>query len=355
MQAFIPREDARGFIMPNFIFENKELNCGAKLLFSALCDYARNKSFCFPSKKRLARQLNTSLNTVKAWIKQLMSLGFVKIQLLAGRETFYLFYPKNISNEVSKIDTPQNITSNYYETSKERVSISDSGVSKIDTEVKVNNLNKLIPPISPKDSENNFNEKQGSVFISFEDFWNIYPKKENREKAKKAFFFSRKNNKLPSIKIFQRAVEYFLNDQKWQKEDGRFIPQLHNFLNDLRWKEYDESKVEDAEKQKIQSVISASYTSAYFEEQRKEKIKEGEEKRLQEEKDRQELELIDKDWKIFSENFKSDKKTNLIFARRFYIALYKEKQLPSVTIKQNCTALEFIQPFYEKFIITRSS
>ncbi len=337
MQAFIPNKDFRGFIMPFFIFDNQELSCGAKLLFSALCSYARDKAFCFPSKKRLARQLNTSLNTLKAWMEQLISIGFLKIKEENGRNTFYLFYPHLLNAKAEKNIKQENKSEKSKES--EGVSKTDTGVSKIDTKVKVNKLNTLIPPISPDEKSNK--KMNGCGFISFEDFWNFYPKKENREKARKAFFNSRKRNKLPSFKIFQKAVDYFMKDQKWQKESGRFIPQLHNFLNDLRWEEVPKYELQETANKTL--PIVHSYTLAEIEKQRQHETKERERKKLEQEKVNAEVEIMTRHWEQFNSLFRPDKGINMLYAKRCYFALYKRDLVPQVVEKQRSTALEFLE------------
>ncbi len=342
MQAFIPRENARGFIMPNFIFENRELNCGAKLLFSALCDYARDKAFCFPSKKRLARQLNISLNTLKARLRQLISLGFVKIQLMSGRETFYLFYPNNNAG-VSKNDTAESSPKEHrrecLDLPQTGVSNFDSRVSKIDTEVKVNNLKTLTPPISPTSPKSDAVPSIDcgkSVNFSFEDFWGIYPKKENKEKARKAYWkiFSRK--KIPNISIFQKAVEFFLNTSQWQKESGRFIPQLHNFLNDLRWEEIPKEIIE---KKKVKLVVEE--TNFAFE-----NLEERQQKRKEEEaKIEAEVKVIQENFDNFSSYFSTPKPIEKPLAYGLFMSLFRKGMIPKVTVPQSMNIVDYLVNF----------
>jgi len=68
---------------------------------------------------------------------------------------------------------------------------------------------------------------------AFDRFWSVYPKKQKKLKAQKAY---RKLNPDPElieriIKDVQQRRERF----DWQKENGKYVPLPENYLNDQRW------------------------------------------------------------------------------------------------------------------------
>ncbi len=321
MQVFIPKENARGFIMPNFIFDNNELSCGAKLLFSILCDYARDKSYCYPSKQTLADRLNVSINTIKTWLKQLISFGYVQLQQAGKRLFFHLFSPAKIK---SKIDN--------------KLSKTDDEPSKFDTEINVKNLNNLnlTPPISPEspqlDAVPEIDEGKCENF-SFEDFWEAYPRKENKEKARKAYEKNFHTKKIPTISIFQGAVEFFKNTAQWQKECGRFIPQLHNFFNDLRWEDVPQNAVEKKEARAVVDI--KNYVFEDFEQKRKQE--EEEEKRH-----KAEVELIKESFDDFKNYFSPPHPRESSIAYGLYMSLFRKGLIPKVSVLQSMNIVDYL-------------
>ena len=75
----------------------------------------------------------------------------------------------------------------------------------------------------------------------FDIFWELYPNKVNKSKAKKKFLNIKKDkldNILDSIK------KYKLSDQ-WKKENGKFIPHPTTWLNGERWEdEFRDNKID---------------------------------------------------------------------------------------------------------------
>lgn len=74
--------------------------------------------------------------------------------------------------------------------------------------------------------------KGSSVCASdFERFWSAYPKKRNKETARKAF----KKLKGVSIETLLEAIEKQKRSQDWLKDGGQFIPYPATWLNAGGW------------------------------------------------------------------------------------------------------------------------
>jgi len=64
----------------------------------------------------------------------------------------------------------------------------------------------------------------------FEEFWSAYPKKKNKDAAKKAW-----KKKNPPLKEILEALEWQCKSQDWKKERGQFIPYPASYLNAGGW------------------------------------------------------------------------------------------------------------------------
>ena len=69
----------------------------------------------------------------------------------------------------------------------------------------------------------------------FEQFWDIYPRKENEHQAKKAW--QKLNPDQELFNLIANALEYRIQTKEWQAENGRYIPHPARWLNDRRWED----------------------------------------------------------------------------------------------------------------------
>ena len=67
----------------------------------------------------------------------------------------------------------------------------------------------------------------------FDTFWAAYPKKKDKEKARRAWDRRRPNADLLAVML--AALERQKQTRDWQKSDGQFIPYPATWLNDARW------------------------------------------------------------------------------------------------------------------------
>lgn len=73
--------------LPHALRKDPRLSDKAVLLAAALLEYARNKTFCWPSNQRLAQDLRCSPRTVQLALAQLKVAGWVRIELGAENPT----------------------------------------------------------------------------------------------------------------------------------------------------------------------------------------------------------------------------------------------------------------------------
>lgn len=109
--------------------------------------------------------------------------------------------------------------------------------------VKGNDVTQMLPEIDidididkEKDIDNIYvqNEVQKPDWEDkFEQFWRLYPKKQNKKKVQLWF-----KNKKPNDALFDtiiKKLKNFIDTVDWQKENGKYIPMPTTWLNGERW------------------------------------------------------------------------------------------------------------------------
>ena len=66
--------------VPNFILTKKELSVGAKLAYAMLLKYAWGDQACFPGQLKLAEDMGAGERSVRTYLKELETVGFLEIK-----------------------------------------------------------------------------------------------------------------------------------------------------------------------------------------------------------------------------------------------------------------------------------
>ena len=80
--------------------------------------------------------------------------------------------------------------------------------------------------------KNHWKINSDSKINGFEEFWNAYPNKKDKQKAKKAWL-----NNSPSLPKVLSAIKAQKNSEQWKKDNGQFIPLPTTWLNGARWED----------------------------------------------------------------------------------------------------------------------
>jgi uncharacterized protein YdaU (DUF1376 family) len=86
------------------------------------------------------------------------------------------------------------------------------------------------------------NTPQPPSDYEFDSFWRVYPKKDGKAPAKKAWIKLK-----PDADLRARIIDYVkakAGTKDWFKENGQFVPMATTFLNQARWED-EESLTED--------------------------------------------------------------------------------------------------------------
>ncbi|QND94354.1 hypothetical protein SY91_01753 [Burkholderia cenocepacia] len=71
--------------------------------------------------------------------------------------------------------------------------------------------------------------------VDFEKFWSIYPRKDSKVQAEKAFTKIAPNEQL--LAKILAGVQRAVTSEQWCKDEGRFIPYASTWLNGKRWED----------------------------------------------------------------------------------------------------------------------
>ena len=233
METFIPRGRITGPILPSFVLREK-LSPGAKMLYALLCNHASDKDHCWPSHKFLAQEMGYSVSSIKNWLGELTSARLLTIHRTAYRSSTYVLLRPRAGAASGISSAPARGQSNF-------------GYPQANFGYRNNsrkNLEKL-PPLPPKNRATPSRatparvKRGGGDFLSansiFERLWAVYPRKEAKELARSAWHRLWRHGEIPALDVLLGALDRFRASASWNKEHGRFVPQLVNWLRGRRW------------------------------------------------------------------------------------------------------------------------
>lgn len=260
MKTFCPKGKIHGPILPMFILQ-KKLTFGAKTVYAILCDYAAENDHCWPSQATLANRLSCSVSSIKNYLGELVRENLIIIKREQYRSSvYYLLTPESNSST-------QETTFDDIEPKNDYAQPKFGYLNTLKKQKKEN-----ITPLSPKVKAESAasvacrtprTPSAGGVSSSlhdFEDTWALYPKKEAKGFARMAWFKLLRSGQLPALPEIHAAIRRFADSESWQREQGRFIPQMGNWLRGQRWldsfpsAEMDETAQDRATLQAIRAI-----------------------------------------------------------------------------------------------------
>lgn len=195
------------------------------------------------SRATLSEKTGLSEQNIKTALKHLKSTSEITIETTSRfslvtlvNYTKYQEYEREVTSEVTGEVTLNQPASNQQVTS-------DQPHRK--------NVNTL-KPVKPV---NNNDER-------FEEFWELYPKKQAKQPALKSF--TKLNPSEELFAIICNAVVQQSKTSAWTKENGQYIPMASTWLNCKRWE--DEIK-KDTKQNGIIDIIKHGGTAAWSEEE----------------------------------------------------------------------------------------
>ena len=212
-------------------------------MYALLCNYASEKDHCWPSHATLASRLSCSVNSVKKYLGELAAMKLIEIRKEQYRSSvYYMMYPAELKPETASA-AAQPAPDCQPSTSDRQPSDFDGQLSNFGY---LNNLTKQSqeknPPLPPTEEQPKTVPTSGtpaaggvSHFHDFEKTWELYPKKDAKGFARMAWLKLERSGLLPPLDELQAAIRRFAASESWQREQGRFVPQMGNWLRGQRW------------------------------------------------------------------------------------------------------------------------
>ena len=271
MPTFAPKGNIHGPILPEFVLK-KSITAGAKLLYTILCNYAAEKDHCWPSQARLAERLSCSVSSIKNYLAELVREKLITVRKEQYRSSvYYMIRPENLTAGRKTHSAPQQA----------------KVVRKGPNSGYLNNFRKQekekTPPLPPieqmpvKPAPTVNTPAAGRVSFSLPDFesiWELYPKKEAKGFARVAWVKLQRCGQLPPLQTIRSCIEQSITSEDWQREHGRYVPQLSNWLRGHRWLD-ESSKAPDIDSERTR-YLSECLTAQ--DEKRREKARSDAEK-----------------------------------------------------------------------------
>lgn len=206
-------------LIPAEVRYDTTLAPNAKLLYGEITALAGADGFCWASNEYFSRLYQMDKRTISRLIGQLQELGHIQVEMVrknggAGPiEYRKIFIGRKVLNASRGMD--KNV---YTPRQKNR-----GGMDKNVQEYKGELTRKNETPISP----------EGTAL--FERFWQAYPKKKAKAKARQAW--DKLKPDMEMCKAMAAALDQQKRSESWVRDDGRYIPYPATWLNQRRWED----------------------------------------------------------------------------------------------------------------------
>ena len=223
-ETFRPRGNISGPILPRYALTLK-ISLGAKMLYSLLCDYAGDKDHCWPSQTTLAGPLGCSVSSIKTYLRELAGQRLIDVELRECRSsTYYLLKPPFLSARAGQPNSDGGEANSGYITNCRK---------------KETNYPPTPTPPTAKEPPSTRQPRRGvgdffSANNAFESIWNAYPRKEAKELARAVWHRLWRQGAI-RIEALMESLRRFCRSDGWNREHGRYVPQLVNWLRGQRW------------------------------------------------------------------------------------------------------------------------
>jgi DNA-binding MarR family transcriptional regulator len=263
MEAAASHAKDSDLILPLFVLDSP-ISSGAKIMYALLCSYTRDKDFGWPAQTTLAERMSCSVSSVKKYLTELVKTNLISVRHRHNQSSYHYILQPAAQAEAGAVcpkpeTAPVQPNTGYVEPKADRqqpitgYAQPESGyISKTKNQEKIQT-----PPLPPAPVSRSVPPASrpvrggGAFFPDFEKLCEAYPRKEAMGLARRVWQQLLRNGQLPPLSELLAAIERFMRTASWQRENGRYIPQLHNFLRDERWLDPLSPEEEEAAQQRL--------------------------------------------------------------------------------------------------------
>lgn len=225
----------------NYISYNKKIakiiGIDEAILFGELCSlydyFGENEFYC--EQPKLIEDTCLTEYRVRNALKNLCEFGLLNIEKKGMPAKNY--YTLN-ENRLLELIECQRTSGDKFGTTRSGdfdTTISDNFNSTLNKNISnknISNKNELIKKENKKEKSIDVIDKKEMLF---NEFWKAYPRKVNKNGAKKSFMrISKLEQLFPTI---MEKLEMFKKTKNWQDNNGQYIPYPQTWINQKRWED----------------------------------------------------------------------------------------------------------------------
>lgn len=223
-------------IMSNYHFKEKEMSLKAKGLLSLMLSLPNDWDYSIEGLVSICKENETSIIST---LKELKQFGYLVIRKLLPNETT----SGRIEYEYDIYETPNQQKQDSKKQDLENLGVENLG---LENQGQVITNNKIINKLNTNNIYNIIEEKEitkekenveivDKREMLFNEFWKAYPRKVNKNGAKKSFM------RIPKLEqdfeLIMNKLEDFKKSKSWQDNNGQYIPHPQTWINQKRWED----------------------------------------------------------------------------------------------------------------------
>ena len=235
--------------IPNALLVDKALTDSELRYYAIIVSLSYARGYCFMSNRQLGERLGKSIRTMQRIIDGLKEKGYVQVHVYTDDEG-------HIHREIIPLTHVKTVMGH---------AIFDTGNDKDDMGVmpdlsrppcqnwhhsnnKMSNnkisicANQDLHRCAPSQKSKTERGGQSAKEERFSEFWQAYPKKRNKARAKQAFFRIKNIEKV--FPVMMQALRRQKASADWQKDGGQYIPLPTTWLNGERWEDVEQVEVQ---------------------------------------------------------------------------------------------------------------
>lgn len=235
--------------IPNALLADKALTDSELRYYVIIVSLSYARGYCFMSNRQLGERLGKSIRTMQRIIDGLKGKGYVQVRVYTDdeghirREITPLARVKSVMGHVI-FDTgnDKNDMGAMTDLSRPPCQIWHHSNNKMSNNKMSISANQDLRSCAPSQKHKTEREGQAAKEELFSEFWQAYPKKRNKARAKQAFFRIKNIEKV--FPVMMQALGRQKASADWQKEGGQYIPLPTTWLNGERWEDVEQVEVQ---------------------------------------------------------------------------------------------------------------
>lgn len=214
-------------------------------MYAVLCNYASyyKADCCWPSHAKLADTLSCSVSSVKNYLGELVQARLIAVRRKQYRScVYYLLNPEELRDRQAQSQhqpSPHQPTPDCVQPKAAYAQPKVGYLNNIKNQREEKN-----PPLPPRKPEpakvSSFPKTPAAGGVSslasdFEIAFALYPKQEAKAYAWMAWCKLARRGQLPPQDVILASIRRFAASENWQRDNGRFVPQMSNWIRGQRW------------------------------------------------------------------------------------------------------------------------